>query len=137
MGRFIPLFAMTCALFYITFVFGFQYSVGSTLPPNKPRSSVHMLRGRFAAALGDFHTIRNAVLFTRQVKLYCLLFSLASRATTLFFKEITARCCQETPFYCLTRCHVKGICAIIQKMSSQLLPSYAYKLCNVIYYRVK
>ncbi|TMS12370.1 Nucleoporin Nup43 [Larimichthys crocea] len=52
--------------------------VGSPLPSNQPRSSVHVLRGRFAAALGDFRTFRDALVLTRQVGLFCPLFSLAS-----------------------------------------------------------
>lgn len=40
-------------------------SVGSPLPPNESRSPVHVLWGRFAAALGDF-TFRHTLLFTRQ-----------------------------------------------------------------------
>ena len=63
----------------LMFFSGLLHSVGSPLPPIQPRSSVHMLRGWFTAALGDFLTFRHALLLTRQVKCLCLYFSWASR----------------------------------------------------------
>lgn len=49
------------------YVFGFPDSVGGPLPPNQPRSPVHMFRGWLAAALGDILPFRHAFLLTRQV----------------------------------------------------------------------
>lgn len=90
------------------------YSVGSPLPPNQPRSSVHMLRGWFTAALGDFHTFRHALLLTRQVKLFCLLFSLVSRGitnTTYFQKKKLLGAAKKQHFTAKKACNVKAKCS--------------------------
>lgn len=49
----------------------FMHSVGSPLPPNQSRSSVHMLGGWFTIALGDFLTFGHALLFARQDNFLC------------------------------------------------------------------
>lgn len=73
----------------MSYFFVFLLSVGSPLPSNQPRSSVHVLRGRLAAALGDFRTFRDALVLTRQVGLFCPLFSLASEVTNSIFQRKT------------------------------------------------